>query len=112
MTVIRLRSGGLVLHSVVALDPPCARSSMRWVGPGGDRAEPSAHHLFASDYRRAIRAPCSSRRRVCREAPDLKFAQELSDEAPGSGAASSEQLVFGGVPLLNEVVFFHPRAGP
>src|SRR5690242_12829448 len=50
MTVIRLPSGGLLLHSPVALDPPTrqaidALGPVRWiVGPS------KVHHIFLGEY--------------------------------------------------------------
>src|SRR5262249_27558699 len=68
-----------------------------------------AHHLFAGDYPTGypdallFAAPGLPEKR-----PDLKFASELSDEAPPLWASEIEQHVFRGAPFLNEVVFFHP----
>jgi uncharacterized protein DUF4336 len=109
MTVIRLRDGGLVLHSVVALDP-VLRSELDALGPVRAVIAPNrAHHLFAADYPTGypdallFAAPGLPEKR-----PDLKFAEELSDEAPALWASELEQVVVRGVPVLNEVVFFHP----
>jgi hypothetical protein len=109
MTVIRLRDGGLVLHSVVALDQGL-RAELDALGPGRAVIAPNrAHHLFAADYPTGypdallFAAPGLPEKR-----PDLKFAEELSDEAPELWRSELQQVVFRGVPILNEVVFYHP----
>jgi hypothetical protein len=108
MTVIRLRDGSLFLHSVVALDPEL-RAQLDRAGHVRSIVAPNKHHhLFAADYptgypdARLYAAPGLPLKR-----PDLKFAQELGDEAPPEWRAEIEQHVFRGAPFLNEVVFFH-----
>ena len=111
MTVIRLRDGGLFVHSPVRLDHPL-RAALDALGPVRAVVAPNrAHHLFASDYptgypdARLYAAPGLPEKR-----PDLKFAAELGDDAPDAWSADIEQVLFRGAPTLNEVVFFHPRA--
>ena len=109
MTVIRLRDGGLFLHSPVKLAAEL-RAALDALGPVRAIVCPNrAHHLFAADYvaaypdARLYGAPNLAPKR-----PDLKFAEELSDAAPALWRADLEQHLFAGAPLLNEVVFFHP----
>jgi uncharacterized protein DUF4336 len=111
MSVIRLRNGGLVLHSPVALDQ-ALRAELDALGPvRGAIAPDMAHHLFVADYQTGypdaelFAAPGLPRKR-----PDLKFAAELSDEAPALWAAELEQHLVRGAPQANEVVFFHPES--
>jgi len=108
MTVIRLRDGGLFLHSVVALDQEL-RAELAGAGRVHSIVAPNRHHhLFAADYptgypdARLYAAPGLPLKR-----PDLKFAEELGDEAPPAWRAEIEQHLFRGAPFLNEVVFFH-----
>lgn len=108
MSVIRLRDGSLFLHSVVALDP-ALRAELDRLGRVAAVVAPNRHHhLFAADYQtgypdaRLYAAPGLAQKRS-----DLKFAQELSDEAPPEWRAELEQHVFRGAPFLSEVVFFH-----
>jgi hypothetical protein len=109
MTVIRLRGGGLFLHSPVQLDPPL-RAQLDALGEVRAVVAPNRHHhLFAGDYpagypdARLFAAPGLPRKR-----PDLKFADELGDTPPALWSREIEQHVFRGAPFLGEVVFFHP----
>lgn len=111
MTVIRLRDGGLFLHSVVRLDREL-RAALDALGPVRAIVAPNRHHhLFAADYptgypdAHLYAAPGLPEKR-----PDLKFAAELDDEAPPLWRGDVEQLVFRGAPFLGEVVFFHPAS--
>jgi hypothetical protein len=111
MTVFRLRDGGLVLHSPVELDPGLRTELKRLGEVRGVIAPNRQHHLFAADYPTGypdallFAAPGLPEKR-----PDLQFAEVLSDTAPPLWRGEIEQLVFGGTPILNEVVFFHPAS--
>jgi hypothetical protein len=111
MTVIRLRDGGLVLHSPVQLEPGL-RAELDALGEVRAVIAPNRHHhLFAADYPTGypnaalFAAPGLTAKRT-----DLKFAAELSDESPALWRAELEQHVFRGAPFLSEVVFFHPAS--
>lgn len=109
MTVIRLRNGGLVLHSPVRLDP-ALRSELGRIGEVRAVIAPNRHHhLFAADYPTGYpNAQLYAAPGLPAKRPDLKFAEELSDDAPALWVAEIEQHVFRGAPFLGEVVFFHP----
>ena len=111
MTVIRLRGGGLFLHSPVELDRDL-RAALGELGEVKAVVAPNRHHhLFVADYpagypdARLYAAPGLPEKRQ-----DLKFAAELSDEAPDAWSSDLEQHFFRGAPFLNEVVFFHPAS--
>jgi len=111
MSVIRLRNGSLVLHSPVGLNH-ALRAELDALGKVRAVIAPdTAHHLFVADYQtgypdaQLYAAPGLPLKR-----PDLKFAAELSDEAPALWASELEQHLFQGAPRLNEVVFFHPES--
>lgn len=111
MAVVRLRDGGLFLHSVVRLDREL-RAGLDALGPVRAIVAPNRHHhLFAADYpagypdARLYAAPGLPRKR-----PDLKFAAELGDDAPELWRGDLQQLVFRGADFLGEVVFFHPAS--
>ncbi|MFI5314956.1 MAG: DUF4336 domain-containing protein [Myxococcota bacterium] len=111
MTVIRLRDGGLFLHSPVRLDREL-RAEIDALGEVRAVVTPNRHHhLFAADYpagypnARLFAAPGLPVKR-----PDLKFAEELGDTAPSLWRSEIEQHVFRGAPFLGEVVFFHPSS--
>jgi hypothetical protein len=108
MTVIRLGDGSLFLHSPVRLDREI-RAALDGLGPVRHVVAPNrAHHLFASDYLAGYpHASLYAAPGLPQKRRDLTFAAELGDAAPARWSADLEQHVFAGVPLLNEVVFFH-----
>lgn len=108
MTVIRLPSGGLLLHSPVPLDPP-TRQALDALGPVRWIVGPSkVHHLYLGDYASAypaaqlLGAPGLAEKRR-----DLHFHHVLADDAVLDFAAVVEHRVFAGAPLMNEVVLLH-----
>ncbi len=108
MTVIRLRDGGLFLHSPVRLDEE-TRRSLDGIGPVRAVVAPSkVHHFFVGDYlaaypnARVYGAPGLAEKRK-----DLRFHSVLSDEAPAEWSAEIEQHLFRGAAVMNEVVFLH-----
>ena len=109
MTVIRLRDGGLWLHSPVRLDAP-TRAALDALGPVRAVVAPSlVHHFFVGDYAAAypaarVFAPPG----LAKKRPDLRIDELLSDTPPPEWAGQLEQHLFKGAPIMNEVVFFHP----
>lgn len=109
MTVIRLRDGGLWLHSPVRLDAP-TRAALDALGPVRAVVAPSlVHHFFVGDYASAypaarVFAPPG----LAKKRPDLRIDELLSDTPPPIWAGQLEQHLFKGAPIMNEVVFFHP----
>ncbi len=109
MTVVRLQGGGLFLHSPVALDDDL-RLALLALGPPRHAVAPNRfHHRFIGDYRSAFpgirlyAAPGLADKR-----PDLSFDAELSDAAPAAAwAGQIDQVLFAGLPAVNEVVFCH-----
>jgi len=118
MTVIKLASGGLFLHSPTKLDDE-TRHALDSLGEVRAVVAPSrAHHLFVSDYVKTwpaaklygapglvgdikdFRARGGARR-------DLKLDAVLSDEPQSEWAGEINQHLFKGARWLNEVVFFH-----
>jgi hypothetical protein len=109
MTVLRLADGGLLLHSPVRLEPRL-RAELDALGPVRTLVAPNRfHHLFVADYFAAYpdasgyAAPGLDQKRS-----DLRFHDVLDDEPPPLWAGQLDQLVFRAMPILNEVVFFHP----
>ena len=116
MTVIRLASGALLLHSPNPLVPELRRS-LEELGPVRFLIAPSLMHAsFLEDYLAAFpgaklfAAPGLS---VVR--PELALEAELGDEESGGGLSAGaapwgeeiDHLLTEGVPRLNEVAFFH-----
>ena len=108
MTVIRLTSGRLLLHSPVALDSDL-RPELDRIGRVAYAVAPNrVHHLYAGDVAKAYPgtrlwiAPGLERKR-----PDLRYVDVLGDEAPVEWRDEVAQTFFRGRPYENEVVFFH-----
>jgi Domain of unknown function (DUF4336) len=118
MTVIKLASGGLFLHSPTKLDDETKRA-LDAIGEVRAVVAPSrAHHLFVGDYIktwpgaklygppglvgdiRDFKARFGARR-------DLKLDAVLVDEPQQEWAGEIDQHLFKGAVGLNEVVFFH-----
>lgn len=108
MTVVRLRDGGLFLHSPVALDDEL-RDALLAVGTPRWAVAPNRfHHLYIGQYRDAFpdlelfAAPGLAEKRT-----DLRFDAVLGDAAPQAWADQLDQECFAGLPMTNEVVFCH-----
>lgn len=108
MSVIRLRDGGLFLHSPVRADA-ATREALDALGPVRFVVAPSKiHHFFVGEY--AAHYPQA---RICgapglaEKRRDVRFHEILGDAAPAAWAAQLEQVLFGGVPSVNEIVFLH-----
>jgi len=108
MTVIRLRSGDLFLHSPVSLDPALREAldrigRVRWVvGPS------RVHHFYLGDYLRAYpEAELCGAPGLAEKRPDLRFQHVIGDAPVPAWSDELQHLVFAGAPRLNEVVFLH-----
>ncbi|HYA35489.1 MAG TPA: DUF4336 domain-containing protein [Candidatus Binataceae bacterium] len=106
MTVIRLRSGDLWVHSPVALDSSI-RAEVDSIGAIRFIIAPNRfHHLYAGQWRaaypdaRMFAAPGLDTKRK-----DLKFDSVLNDDGPPEWRDQIDQLVFRAFAPLNEVVF-------
>jgi hypothetical protein len=108
MTVMRLASGRLLLHSPLPLDAGL-RAELDALGPVAYAVAPNrVHHLYAGDVRKAYPdarlwiAPGLEKKR-----PDLVYEAILGDEAPAAWRGEVDQVFFAGRPYENEVAFFH-----
>lgn len=108
MTVIRLSSGDLWVHSPMRLTPPL-REAVEALGPPRFLVAPNTfHHLFIGEWMaaypqaRAYAAPGLPEKRQ-----DLRFHGLLTDAPPAEWAGQIDVLPWQGAPKLNEVVFFH-----
>jgi hypothetical protein len=118
MSVIKLASSSLFLHSPTKLDD-ATKVALDAIGEVRAVVAPSrAHHLFVGDYIKAypgaklygppglvgdiedFRARTGARR-------DLKLDAVLGDEPLPDWGGEIDQHLFKGAPWLNEVVFFH-----
>jgi hypothetical protein len=108
MTVVRLPGSKLLLHSPVAPTAELVRE-VEALGPVAYLVAPNRfHHLSVGEWLRACPealvyvAPGLDKKR-----PDLKIAGVLTDEPEPGWAGTVDQVLVGGFPLANEVVFFH-----
>ncbi len=108
MTVVRLPSGGLWVHSPIRLDD-ATRTALDALGPVQAVVAPSKmHHLFAGAYPKAYPdAQLFGAPGLARKRPDLSFAGRLGDQPDALWADVIDQHVFAGAPGMNEVVFVH-----
>ncbi|MEO8603306.1 MAG: DUF4336 domain-containing protein, partial [bacterium] len=92
MTVIRLRDGGLWLHSPVKLDAP-TRAALDGLGPVRAVVAPSlVHHFFVGDYGKAYpEARLFAAPGLPKKRSDLRLDGVLSDDAPPEWTGQLEQ---------------------
>lgn len=111
MTVVRLRSGGLFVHSPVALDT-ATRDAVDALGPVVAVVAPSRfHHLYVGEWARAYPgASLSACPGLETKRKDIAWSRVLDDEAADEWRGELDQVFFGARPLENEVVFFHRQS--
>jgi glyoxylase-like metal-dependent hydrolase (beta-lactamase superfamily II) len=106
MTVIRLREGGLVLHSPGPLEP-ALRAELDALGPVAFIVIPQMHGRYAA---RAARAYPSARVLAAPAAPSLReplsFHASLADQPPAAWEGEVETHLLRGF-RLHEVVLLH-----
>ena len=108
MTVVRLPGGKLLLHSPIAATADLVRD-VKALGPVEYLVAPNRlHHLFVEEWQRACPdasiyvAPGLDTKRA-----DLAITGVLTDEPEPGWKDSVDQVLLGGFPFANEVVFFH-----
>jgi len=108
MTVMRLNSSALLLHSPVSLDARL-RSELDALGTVRFAVAPNRfHHLYAGEVLRSYpEARLWVGPGVEKKRPDLTFVEVLGDEAPQEWKDEVGQLFYRGRPFENEVVFLH-----
>jgi hypothetical protein len=111
MTVVRLASGALWVHSPVPLSPALARA-LDALGPVGHIVCPNLyHHLYAGDFAARypdaqVHAPAGLRRKR----KDLRIDADLGPAASGAPWQTDlDQLSIDGS-MLGETVFYHPAS--
>lgn len=108
MTLIRLRSGDLVLCSPVALTVEL-RAEIEALGTVRYLVAPnSLHHTFLGEWNRSfpdamVFAPPG----LCEKRPDITFAGEFPDTELPAWAGEIEVVVVRGNRITTEAVFFH-----
>jgi len=107
-SIVRLRDGGLFVHSPGPLDE-ATRAFVAATGPVVAVVAPSLfHHLWAGDWKRAhpdaLLCACPG---LERKRADLPWDRVLGDAAEPAWRGEIEQVCFSARTLENEVVFFH-----
>jgi hypothetical protein len=112
MTVVRFADGRLWLHSPVRFGEDVA-AQLRELGEVAWIVAPNRmHHLFAKHAQSMFpQAALYGAPGLAAKRPDLAGLIELGDYAPPEWAADLDQAVVRGMPLVNEVVWFHKASG-
>lgn len=108
MTVIRMRNGGVLIHSPCSFDDALARAVSN-IGPVAAIIAPgNFHYLFVSSCQEAFP---DARTFICpgveEKAPELRYDEMLGDEAPALWSGELSQVLVRGGRIINEVIFFH-----
>lgn len=107
MTVVRLPSGGLLVHSPIALDPERKRE-VDALGEVTHIVAPNLfHHLSAGPWAEAYpTAVVHAPRALRKKRPDLRIDRELEDASPKTFEDALVPLAIDGT-MLRETVFVH-----
>ena len=107
MTVLRLQSGGLLLHSPVAIDDK-VKDELNQLGMVEHIVAPNCfHHLHASRANQLFPdAKLWASPGLQYKRDDINFDAVINEQQPDWGN-TVEFLYIAGMPVLNEVVFFH-----
>lgn len=110
MTVVQLNDGSLWIHSPVPVDATL-KAQLDSLGPVRHVVAPSlAHHLFVNDFAESYpHAKLFCAPGLIEKRPDIAGLQTLHIES-AQWAPELEGLLFGGMPKVNETVWFHARS--
>jgi hypothetical protein len=108
MTVIRLASGQIMLHSPCDITAALAQEIVA-LGPVGYIIVPgNFHHLHAASAQAAFPA---AKTWICpgieKKRPDLKYDGVLGDEAPADWRNEIDQVLVRGSHIMREVAMYH-----
>jgi hypothetical protein len=108
MTVIRLASGELMLHSPCDITAAMAEE-ISALGPIAHIVLPgNFHHMYAATAQAAFpRAKTWICPGIERRRPDLKYDRVLGDVAPADWADEIDQVLVQGTRIMREVAMFH-----
>lgn len=108
MTLIRIRSGELMMHSPIPISDELADEIAK-IGEVQHIVAPCQfHHLhLPGAIERYPSARVYGAQGLDSKRKDINFDEMLSNKAPQAWADDFEQLTIEGVPHINEVVFFH-----
>jgi hypothetical protein len=108
LVVVRLRSGGLWIHSPIPVTPEL-RDELAGLGEIRHVVGPNCYHdECLREFQREYPGPLfHAAPGLAKARPDIRFGAELSDAPHPDWAGVLEQHLICGMPKLNEVVFFH-----
>lgn len=111
MTVIRLESGDLILHSPIFIDNEL-KIELNEIGDVKFIVAPNKfHHLHLDQSVKQfpdadfLCAPGLAKKRK-----DIVFTSELGDQTPAEWVGEIETVFVKGIPFFNEIVFYHPKS--
>ncbi|MBY5947744.1 DUF4336 domain-containing protein [Photobacterium rosenbergii] len=112
MTVIRLSTGELWVHSPIELNATI-QVQIEQLGVVKYLIAPNhLHHLFLADWQLAYPdAICYGTDEVIKKRTDIQFEHSLNLKQDWPWALDIEQVLFTGSPLMEECIFFHERSG-
>lgn len=112
MTVARLGSGELWVHSPVELTPE-TRQAIDALGPVGHIVAPSTFHdMYLEEWTAAYpEARFHAAPGVQNEHRSWPITDEISPTSPPSWSDEIQSLVLAGMPRINETVFLHQPSG-
>ena len=110
MTVVQLNDGKLWIHSPIPVSATL-KAQIDSIGPVRDVVAPSlAHHLFVNDFAATFpNAQLFGAPGLTHKRPDIVGLQTLQIES-APWAPELECLLFGGMPKVNETVWFHAQS--
>lgn len=112
MTVVRFADGRLWIHSPVRFDDT-VRAQLAELGEVAWIVAPNCyHHLFAGACQRAFpNAKLYGAPKLVAKRPDLIGMRTLGPTIEAEWADELDQVLIAGMPLLNELVWFHKASG-
>jgi len=111
MSVVRLNTGVLLLHSPVLINDTL-RGELNSLGEVKFIVAPNKfHHLRVKDCRALYPgAELWGAPGLAEKRKDLKFDGVINDETCFGREGEIEHFIFRGIPLVNEIVFYHPES--
>jgi hypothetical protein len=111
MCVAKLEDGGLWIHSPIAVNAQLKQEVDSWGRVACIVSPNKIHHLAMGEWASAYPdAEMWASPGLAAKRRDLRFRNELGDEAPARWAREIDQLIFRGSSVMDEVVFFHRQS--
>ena len=111
MTVIRLRAGSLLLHSPIPINERL-KEEIDAIGEVKYLVAPNRFHLLhiGSCLESYPEAQVWGAPRLPEKRKDIKFEGVIKRDTKFGKDGELQHLLFEGMPLMNEVVFYHPES--